>query len=69
MEDQPIRYRVRRIARGNNVGQFGFSILADNNRVVATSGSETYHNLEDLRNTARRISGPDVEFEYAWEKK
>lgn len=42
---------IKKVAKGRNKGQWRFNLVANNGQVVCTSGSETYHNLVDLKAT------------------
>lgn len=42
---------IKRVTHGKNKGQFRFSLVGDNGEIVATSGSETYHNEKDILHT------------------
>lgn len=42
---------IKKVTNGKNKGQWRFVLWAANGKVIAVSGTETYHNLQDCKDT------------------
>lgn len=51
------QYQVLQVKKGRNTGQWRWRLRGENGRIIATSHTETYHNLTDCFAVIELVKG------------